>query len=225
MGMAEVFIMDWSGLWQGILSNGIYAILILGAGAMLALLKTKWPELAPKVLYGIAGATCVAVLIFTFTGRAILSTEQRQIKPENVETEIKTWISSFGYAFVSMSDNESYFTLRVTLPSGKPIMVSRTKQRDQYITVRGAVAIAPQHLTILTKMPQAQVTRIRHGLAIELARSKIGFVETMPLQLIMVEKRIPITTALTESMFMDTVDEVELAQTLVIETVLREIGQ
>jgi len=53
--------MDW--LLQALASQIVWEILLmLGVGAALAFLKSKWPQYANPSLYGLAGITGVAVL-------------------------------------------------------------------------------------------------------------------------------------------------------------------
>ena len=46
---------DW--LWQGLVTNSVYALLILAGGLMLAILQKEWPIYATPALYGVIGGS------------------------------------------------------------------------------------------------------------------------------------------------------------------------
>jgi hypothetical protein len=76
--------MDWKSFFNNMLSNLVWWILLLGGGAMLALLKIYWPLMAEPALYGFIGMASIAILIYAFTGRPIFSKQLPQTTPENV---------------------------------------------------------------------------------------------------------------------------------------------
>jgi hypothetical protein len=118
-----------------------------------------------------------------------------------------------------------YFCFKVALPTGRRVLVGRPKELDRYITVRAAVTVSPEHQALLAKMPSVAQARIFHDLAIEMARFKIGFAQTAPLRNIVLIRLLPIVDTLTESVLMETIEEVDTAELLVIEIVRRELGQ
>jgi len=87
--------MDW--LWHNLFSTFIWEmILVIGGAAALGYLKRKVPDHAPTIAYGVFGATCVAILLFTITGRGLLSKRLPEITAENLEENIKTWTENNG---------------------------------------------------------------------------------------------------------------------------------
>jgi hypothetical protein len=52
-------------LLQGVFVEIIWALLLLGGGALLAYLRVKRPQIALPALYGLAGAARIAIIWFT----------------------------------------------------------------------------------------------------------------------------------------------------------------
>jgi len=150
---------------------------------------------------------------------------QPLITPATSEEFVRKWLTTFNYPVTRESAENTYFSLKIGLPSGRVAVVGRVKERDQYISIQGIVTVDPQHLVILNKMPKDQLSRFRHDVAIQLASLNIDFVELSTLQNIIVLRRIPINEGLTESSFIDTVGAVDRAELLIVEMVRREVKQ
>ena len=76
----------WSNLWQNLLYNGIWWLLLFGGTTLLTWLRVKRPQYASVVSYAFTVAACIAALIFTATGRPWLSTP---VTPDNVEEHVR----------------------------------------------------------------------------------------------------------------------------------------
>jgi hypothetical protein len=142
---------DW--LLQSLVSRVVWEMaLIVGGAAVLAYLREKVPQKSSQVLYGLVGATMLSVLLFTFTGRAVLSKDRPETAVDNVEQNIRTWLDTFKLGEQKQSHDASYFTYAVTLGNGNHVIVARTKGRDHYITFTASVTVSPEHASLLAKM-------------------------------------------------------------------------
>jgi hypothetical protein len=214
---------DFNWVWQGILTNWLADLLVLGAGIMLALAKAKNWGWASPALYGLGGCASMAVLLF-----ALLNFPAKRITTDNIEGNIRSWLTSFGYGFVPLEPCPipAHFCLRVTLPSGRPVNVIRPNQLDHYIVFIGEVTVSPEHQALLTRMSHDEATRVTRDIGVELAQFKLGFNEMgVPVQAIELEKRVPITNAMTEDAFLQSVGEMDTAELLAIQTLLRDLRQ
>src|SRR5262245_60128793 len=104
---------------QNILSSAAWDIVMaLVGGISLATLRVKWPSIAAPVMYGFAGTTIVAVLIFALTGHAILVPHEIEITPDNVEASVREWADEFGLGVTKSVLPNSFWALTTTLRNG-----------------------------------------------------------------------------------------------------------
>jgi hypothetical protein len=168
--------MDW--FWQHLFSGfTLELLLVLGGGAVLGYVKRKLPEHASTLLYGAAGATCVAILIFTFTGRAILAKAPPDpITPENVEENVKQWAGNMGMNIGPATMPDSYFAYQLSLPSAPdvPVIVFRGHEKPSYLQFRSAISVSPEHQAAFSKMSQPQVDRIMEQIDLEIGQANLG---------------------------------------------------
>jgi len=206
-------------------------LLLLGVGIALERLKAKWPVLASRVLYGLAAATCTAVLIFTFTGHGFLSRQRPEVTPENVEENVRKWADDLGLGVTRMqsgpNQQQIYFGLVITLFNGTPLEVFRGKEKPGFLQMQCALTLSPEHLDMLGKLGKEQAADAMQEILLEMARSRIGFImqtaSTAPLpggqgtttkaailqQTMIVTKPLAITDDLTEATFGDRVNELD----------------
>jgi len=206
--------MDWKALFKGVVpsmvSRAIWWLLVLAAGAALGIIKLHWPSLADPMLYGLAGAACVAFLYFAATGRALLA--RPDTTPGNVEKNIRTWLDNFGLAVKKEVDPTMYFRLTVTLVNGNPLLVARPKARDHYLTFQSNLTLSPEHQAMMERMSGAQTERVLEELALELGRLQIGHaIQWPPFTGVMLIRLVPITADYTEAKFAASLDEMDLA--------------
>jgi hypothetical protein len=227
--------MDW--LLQNLVSAFLWEILLLvGVGTILGVLKAKWPNLAAKVLYGVIGATCVAVILFTFTGHSILAHQQSPTTPENIEANVRKWADSLGLGITrlpqSIPGQEIYFGVTVTLGNGNQLTVFRNKDKSGYLQIQCPLVLAPEHLAILNKLTKDEASSATQEVLLELARTKVGFqimtasgqpiipsgaLTAQPIvlqQAIVLMEGVPIAD-LTEATFAQHIDEIDSAIALV----------
>jgi len=211
---------DW--LWQGITSSLIWElVLILGVGIVLERLKAKVPTFAGRILYVLAGMACVSIMLFTFTGRAILSQQSPETTPENVQKNIRAWLDTFKLGEQEQSDDNSYFNYVVALPNGNHVIVARPKARDHYITFTASVTVSQEHAVLLAKMNKDEAQQIADEVALDISMYKIGhsMVGPSPLKGVILIKGVPITSSLTESAFISHLDEMDNAVSVALEAI------
>src|SRR5712672_1559303 len=211
--------MDW--LLQALASQILWEVLLmLGVGAGLTYLRKKLPEYANSALYGLAGATCVAVLWFTFTGRSPLAKELSPTTPENVEANIRTWCDYWGFGVQKQSNPAFYFIDLVSLAtSDRQFRISRSKEHDRYLQFELSFPVTLDQSSVLGKLSKERATRIRNEVELEIAKSRIGFMflRSQPSDLIqglILQKLVPISPSLTQDAFIDDVSELDLATTV-----------
>lgn len=175
---------------------------------------------------GLMSILIIGGLIFVCIGLYRTRGPQNIINPTNIEENIRKWAAYFGYGCSPISDPEVDFALDISLPTGKHILAIRSKKLDKYIVIQGAVGISPNHLAALARMEVSEQNRVMNELIIEMARFKIGFVGGgEPIKTITLSKQLPITNMLTEHIFIEAVNEIELAQILVIGIIRKNLGQ
>lgn len=216
--------MGWKSFFQGLAANIISAILILGVGAVLTILQATHSRWAEPSLYGMAGICLMAIIIFAFTGRPILSKKQPQTTVHNVESNIRAWIDYFGLGVQKLAEPESYFALLVTLRNGLGIFVARMKARDRYIVFGCNIEISPEHRNVLARLPKEKSSRIAEEVALELAKTGVGYnLEIQPdgtMTKISLQRASPITSSFSQDTFVAHIDQLE-SNVLVAREVVR----
>jgi hypothetical protein len=220
--------MDWKAIFQSIFSRAVWELLlIIGGGAVIGIIKNKWPDYAPRVLYGAAGSACVAVLLFTLTGRAILSNPlPPETTPDNIQDNVKLWSENLGLAFIKASIPDSYFAYTITTSNGIQIQVMRsTKEKTLYLEMIATLALSPDNQATLGTLTKDQIASFTDEIAVELNKSRVGFalgVNTLPQTgsattaqtLLVLQKGVPIN-GLTELGFSECTDDINFTAQLV----------
>jgi hypothetical protein len=213
--------MDWNGFWSSVLSNAVWWLLFIGGSAVLGWLRAKRPQIAAPILYGLAGATCLGILWFTFTGHAFLSKSQPETTQENVEENVKKWVDELGLGITKNPKmGDVYFSYVVALKSGNPIAVTRVTGLPGFLQFQSQLLLAPEQQGELAKMSKEQVESVTQELILQLALSKVGYTlagseQTHLMQNIILMKSVPITGNLTEASFASSLDELDSALSLV----------
>lgn len=205
--------MWWRSFWQGLAQNLLSAVIVLGGGALIAILQATHSHWTGPVLYGCAGSASLAILIFALTGRPILSKKQPQTTVDNVETNVRAWLDYFGLGVQKRTEAEALFAFLVTCRSGMGLYVARMKARDRYIAFGSNIEVSAEHREVLAKLPKEKSGRIAEELALELAKTGVGY--NLEIQSdgtmtrISLQRNIPITPNLTEDTFIGHLDQLE----------------
>lgn len=219
---------DW--VWQNLTSSLLWELLLLvGVGVLLERLKAKWPVIAMRVLYGLGGTTCAAVLLFTFTGHGLLAKRKPEITPENLEANVRKWADDLGLGVTRMQpppNQEIQFGLILTLADGNPLQVFRgARDKSGFLQMQCALVLSPEHLAMLNKLSKQQADDAMQEIILEMDRSRIGYVmqeapamtngqvttttPTILEQTILLTKPLPISDDLTEGSFGQQVNELD----------------
>jgi len=221
--------MDWAGLWQGVLSNLLYGLIILGAGALLAALRIRWPSYAEPARYALTGAAGAALILFALLGKGISTKSPPETTAENLETNIRKWADDAGLPIAKAPPTAEgiYFGYTVTATSGVPISVFRAKQKPGFLQMQCALFMSAEHLSMMAKLTKEQADDAMEEIILEMDRSRIGFVMTtgasLPLlagqtattkpeilqQTIVVTKPIAVSRDLNEGSFLARIDEID----------------
>ena len=207
--------MDW--LLHALVSRLVWEIILVAGGAGgLAYVRAKAPTAAPYFLYGIAGATCVAILIFTFTGRGFNSKSLAEVTPENVEENIKTWADHLAMSLERQNAPDGdFFSYVGRVHGGDPVEIFRAKEKSGYLQLKATIKLSREHEALLGKLSKHDSAQFLNGLSLEMARLRMS----TSLEVAMNAKREPITVIATlqkavpianlnEGYFADSFDEV-----------------
>jgi len=212
---------DW--LWQAIIANWLWELLVLAAGGVFAWLRHRNVSWLSVLFYGFAGCTLMSVLVYTLLGRAIVSREQPHTTPENVETNIKAWADRFSLAIQKQKDDKFSFVYSIGLPSGRTVLVGRAieKNREGYLQFQGTVVLGQEHEAELKKLSPSQLEEVMDRINLELSHGRFGFtfIQSPTSKAIVVSKMAPISASLDESTFLDNLNEIDAALLLTREAV------
>ena len=218
--------MEWV---QGVVTNWIADVGKVAALALLgviaALIKSRFPRLGTLILYGVGVCALLIVIFGTFRFIDTLPPKVPQVTLDNVEENIRTWLDHFELGTRKTSMAGAIFTFEVTLKNGVPIVVTRLKEFDAYITLQTHITLSPDHKTLLDQLKSEQAEQLIHKLLLEMARSKILAAISRPLQSVSLFRRVPITSSLTEATFIERIEEVNFAFLLVNETIVLELDR
>lgn len=200
--------LNW--LWQSLFARGVAALLALAGAIVLAVLKKRASSWATPALYGLGGFTLIAASIMALSAISALP-QQEPVTPETVEISVRTWCDVFGLNIRrEPSEAASYFSFVITLQDGSPVTVSRIRERDRYLMFTGKIAVSLDHAAAIAKLSKDQQIRLTDELALELARSQLGFtIIGTPVQGVVLAKSVPIGSSLTEDGFARHVDEID----------------
>ncbi|HSZ02510.1 MAG TPA: DUF2299 family protein [Terriglobales bacterium] len=165
--------MDFGWLWQGLVSNAVWELLILAAGIAMAILRKRESKWVGPVLYGIVTIASLVVIWFTFTGRPLFSqTRSEVVTPENVEENLKTWADHLAMSLERQPPSEATFFSYIGRTGGPrdPINIFRAKEKPGYLQFRATINLAPEHQAALAKLSKQDSTKFLNELDLEMSR-------------------------------------------------------
>jgi hypothetical protein len=174
------------------------------------------------LLFVVSLGLSLAGLVSSLPGRDALRDE---LKSENLEMTVKNWLSPFGYGFLDKQNDQMYFAFQATNVPSHPVLIGREKSHGEYLNVGGIVTISPVHQAIISKLPMERIRQIDEDVTIGLSLLKLNYTESVSSGVIEFEKRLPITNTLTQDVFVGAVEDTTAAENLVIDTILKDIGQ
>lgn len=206
---------------QGVISSAIYAALIFGGGAVLAYLKLAHPAWFTAGLWGLVGSALITFIVVAFVIWRRLPKLPPEITPENVEAKIREWLDSFRFSIKREVNPEAIFALVTAPENGLPVVIARPKTFDRYIVIEASVTISPEDRILFDRLSEEEQGIFAARLSVELSRNTMGFVmDLRTSSVISLQRRLPITSDLTESTFMAAVDEVGNARLRTLRVVI-----
>lgn len=215
-------------LLQDVLPNWLADAGILLGGLILATLayfNAKFPRLVQAVLYGLVGICLLSITVLAFRAMAVLQEEPTQVTPENVEAHIRTWLDHFKLDTRKLSHADSHFAYEVTLKTKVVVTLKRLKDFDNYITLLVVLEPSKSQKVLLEKMKVEKRNLLIREMKRELARSKVESWATPPLENVFLQLRVPITSSLTEAIFIERLVDINSSFTIAQETLTLGLAQ
>lgn len=217
--------MDW--IWQGVLTNGLYALLILAGGIVIARLRARGVRWVDPLLYGCIASVLIFVVIVAVRANQYIGRQSQSIvNDKNIEETIKTWLASSGFGYTEApAISAPYFSLDVLMLNGSHMMIAHLQQGEKYLIIQTSISVDQKTVQQIHKLSEVQVRRLNRAIAIELARANELFSHIdLPKDNITFEKHLPITATLTQQDLIQALAEVNSAQIIVANTLLNEVG-
>lgn len=210
--------LDW--LWQGLLTNFVWIILIAAGGVVLAVLRARFPRLFMPIVWFFIGSALASVIVVAVV-YLVRSSKPNELtsalKADRLEITIHGWLDTFGYAVQRVNPPEDpamNFELIAKGPgSDISIIIYSKKNIPQYLTLQTAIALGPEDKNQVAKMSHDEVLEIGNEFITQLAQARVNWLPlTDPLfgANVNMVSSVPITNAVTEATLLDKLDEVEL---------------
>ncbi len=208
-------------LIQGIIQNWFSDLIKLAVMAAITFaltkLNAKYPQWGAHARYALMTFVLLALLIFTFTGRAIFAPPiSQEVTPENVEANIKIWADHLAISYQRKDVPDGDFFYGTVTVGNIPIDVFRVKGKPGYLQMKGTLNFAAQHQSAMAKLSERDFSQFVNQLNLEVARLKltadVGLIfdqkTKQPIRTtIVLDKGIPIA-GLSEGIFSSQVDDI-----------------
>ena len=151
-----------------------------------------------------------------------------EVGVEDIESNVVRWSETFGFATRKGDPNTAtYFSRVLTLTNGIPVTVVRPKEQGNYLVLASSLGLSPEHREKMLRLSASERTTVLRTVLLELARARIGYNISADnlVPTILVSKRVPITSQLTEAVFVDAVLELESALTLARESLVLKLEE
>lgn len=211
----------------GIVSSILATLAIALGASVLTWIKRKWPSKGPLVLYWLASATCLTVLLVATTGFVpFAKPKPPETNIDNVESRVKEWAEIVGFAYAKTTMPDTAFACTITTGNGVPVQVFRsTLQKTGYIQFMTTMNAPSDVTTLIAPMSHDQLDWLTKEMSAELDKQKIGFsiaTASVPQPggvsigqlIVVVQKGLPVAD-LTQSAFADTMDDLNFASQFV----------
>jgi hypothetical protein len=208
---------DW--LWKSLVARVVWFLL---AAFFAWFIRRKKPETAEAVKYVLLMTACVAILWFAVTGRPILSPQQPMITEDNAEATVRKWLDSFGVSVRALTNDRSRFIYEVTISDGEdgeiPDKLEVTEFKppgDKKLWIHSGMNFTGDTKQTISQLPAYDRDQIVGLLTIELSKTRVMFFKVDPqLRNVLLDKEVPITSALTEEVFLEDLQDVSAATIL-----------
>jgi hypothetical protein len=187
---------DW--LWQGVSGNIIAAILIFCGAAVLAILRKFYQRESSTVLYAMAGAFWVFGMLMMFR---IWSVTTPPVDQTSAHSLVRAWIDKYHMTSKVIEDSGAIFTMQAVL-NNTSMIVSQPRDTPTFIVLEATIR----------EIPPISDPEVIRQIKLNLLRLPVGFFRlNAPLDHFTIQRHIPINSSLTESSFIDGMEEIERA--------------
>jgi hypothetical protein len=201
--MAEVCALDFNSIFDNLLASAIAKVVgVLVTGGGLAWLRARKEKLAGPAIYAVIGIACASFVIFSWTGRSVLSQDTPETTAENIQTNVRQWADDVELGIRKLDDANYKWIVTITLRNGKFVDVGQPAKHSSYLLMRATINLTPDQMQAASSLDKTHADGLLRDILLELARAKVAnTVHGPPLTGIEINKAIPITTALTEASF------------------------
>lgn len=145
--------------------------------------------------------------------------QNSRITPENVEPRIREWLDAFSLGTRVLTEPAHHFAYEVMAHTGIPLAVLRTREHPRYITLLSKIGLGPEHKGLFDKLSPPDQKRFRIELMLDAAKAKIGYQADPTFENFSIEKRLPITSDLSEANLMDAIGEIHFSALVLLNTI------
>jgi hypothetical protein len=209
--------MSW--LFQHLAAIAVWEwIVVPVVGIVIALVRKYRPAWASPIFYGLGAAVFTLILFVGAQELAALEAITKQTAPlittENVEQNIRTWSDNFGLSVRKINAPYDYFRLEITVSPDTPesparrITVYRPRGNYEHTLMFEEGLDMSELKPKLDKLSDDQKVEVADETSQQLALTKLQFALNVAKLTIQVQKRVPITSALTEEEFLNYLGEI-----------------
>ena len=158
----------------------------------------------------------------TFKKPIVIEKGSEKITEQNIQSKTREWLDAFHFGVTNIpNDPAFYWGFEVRLSNKIPVNIVRSKEHEHYLTFIGRVEIVPEHKALFDKLPADKKLYFLERLRVEIARAKIscGFDPPGTLNVVQIEKRVPITDTFAEAQLLDGIGETNYGVILVRDTI------
>src|SRR5207245_3078617 len=119
-----------------------------------------------------------------------------------------------------LTEPAHHFAYEVRAHTGIPLVVVRTKEHPRYITLLSKIGLGPNHMDLFKKLSKSENARFRNELLLQAAKSKIGYQADPTFENVTIEKRLPITSDLSEANLMDSIGDIHFSAIVILNTII-----
>jgi hypothetical protein len=153
----------------------------------------------------------MALALYAFgVHHAFMVDQAAQTTVDNVHDRVRSWLDNFGLTVQNGPADDRLFRYVVTMKNGDQIDISRPKERDRYLVIATSLRASEEEKQLLSKLSEDQSARLQADMTTKAAEAHLAFTNmTVPFDNVYLEKRVPITSSLTEAVFIGSVDEMD----------------
>ncbi|SRR6266496_2433036 len=178
-------------------------------------IEKAWSAMSTHYIFALLSITCFLVFVFSL----YYLWRSSRITPENVEPRIREWLDAFSLGTRVLNEPAHHFAFEVMAHTGIPLAVLRTREHPRYITLLSKIGLGPEHKGLFDRLSPPDQKRFRIELMLDAAKAKIGYQADPTFENFSIEKRLPITSDLSEANLMDAVGEIHFSALVLLNAI------